>query len=192
MRKRIAFLFLLLFACNLLLFSETIVSTDPIVGLWKSMGSNRKATGLWKFYLEDGKIYGVCIAAFKKPIDVRLVDCKSSYSEHPVKANFNQQLMRTTPLIYNLKRKDAGSWVDGYIIDSRSGNRWNFDMQIHFPDGKKYKVKTLQIRGGWGCLKKSQYWEPATKAEANKLILAVIKKYGSDKARANPDAFLEK
>ncbi len=192
MKKSIVVLSLFLFVCNLGLFAESSDLSDPAVGIWKSMGKDRKTTALWKFYLEDGEMYGVCIAGLKKPIDAVLENCKDSYSKHPIKANFNKELIRTTPLIYNLKKDSPGVWVDGYIIDSRSGKRWDFDMRVHFPDGKKYKVKTLQIRGGWGCLKKSQYWEAATKEEANKIILAVIKKNGSDKARENPEAFLEK
>lgn len=163
---------------------------DNAVGLWKSMEKNGTVTGVWKFYIEDGTLYGVCLAAMDKPIDIILSACKDSYSEHPVKSGFNKLRRIDAPLIYRLTKMSDGVWINGYIIDARDGKRWSCNIIFHDADGKKFKVKTLEMRGGLGLIKVSRFWEAVSVETANKLILKAIEKNGSETAKKNPEKFL--
>lgn len=125
-----------------------------------------------------------------KPIDTILSACKDNYREHPVKSGFNKLRRIDTHLIYRLTKIADGIWKNGYIIDARNGNRWNCDIIFHNSDVKKFQVKTLEMRGGLGLIKVSQFWEAATIEEANILILKAIEKNGSDVAKKNPEQFL--
>lgn len=176
--------------CLLFFIFTVYCFADNAEGLWKSMEKNGTITGVWKFYVKDGSLYGICLAAMDKPIDSTLSACKNCYSEHPVKSGFNKLRRIDTPLIYRLTKIADGVWKNGYIIDARNGKRWSCDIIFHEADGKKFKVKTLEMRGGLGLIKVSQFWESTTVEEANTLILKAIEKNGSEAAKKNSKQFL--
>lgn len=188
MSKKFYFIFLIF---NII-FCLKIFADDPVEGLWRSVKKNGETTGLWYIYIEQDELFGICLAALNRPIDCTLYDCKSFYPNHKIVKDFNKCIMVKTPLIYNLKRQSIGVWSGGHIIDARNGNLWSCNIRFHKANGKNFQHDTLELSGGIGRLMVSQFWEKISTEDANKIILLVIKKNGSDAARKNPEMFLIK
>lgn len=165
---------------------------EPIDGYWKSMGRNRKATGIWKFYERDGVAYGICLLAYGLSPDIRLDTCTRKYPGHPVREkDLSDLYMYKTPLIFGLIKNSKDEWIDGKIVDSRNGKMYLCRASVHSADNKKYKVRTLALRGeiirGIGI---TQYWEAMTPEEVNRDILQTITKFGSAYAKGHQEDFL--
>lgn len=162
-------------------------SQDPVIGLWKSVDEKtNKVTGVWNIYEKDGKLFGEMLVTIGHDPNEAASSCKESYKDFPKKGRVNKMALVGTPFIYNLVKKEEGSWHKGYIIDPGDGKYYYCKIRFHKADGKKYKTDTLEMRGEIGLgIGRSQYWLRTDKEETDDLIKNnVIDDENKDKEKA--------
>ena len=154
--------------CVLAVFAAvSIHAADKVEGYWKSIDEKTgKITAAWKIYQNNGKLFGE-IVMVPNQSDATLADkCKSTYQGFPIDGDFNKMTVINTPFIFGLTMKAQGQWEGGNIIDPGDGKIYQCKINYKQPDGKKFKVETLEMRGEIGLgIGRSQFWERVTDAE---------------------------
>lgn len=173
MNKKIIFIFLIAIVSMLYVFAD-----DPVIGLWKSVDEKTNTvTGVWNIYEKDGKLFGHMIMTKGHSNDKLATACTKTYKDFPKAGKVSEMPLVGTPFIYNLVKKDVGSWHKGYIIDPKDGKYYNCKIRFKKADGKKYKNDLLEMRGEIGLgIGRSQYWEKTTQEEADELIKSNVVK----------------
>ena len=155
----------------LILTGTFCFAADPAEGYWISVDEKtNKATAGWQIQEKSGKLTGQIISVADHPQDELATGGAGKHYD-----NFmNGKDVGTVPTvgttwIWDLQKKEAGKWADGYIIDPGDGKRYKCRITFHKADGKKYKTNTLEMRGEVGPFGRSQFWKTATKEEAGGL-----------------------
>lgn len=140
---------------------------DPVVGYWKSIDdASGEATAFWKIYEKDGALFGEIVRIVGKSDDTIATAAKSSYKDFPVPGAVNEMRVVGTPWIYGLRRRGAGEWAGGSIVDPKKGDLYRCKITFRAADGKKFAVDTLEMRGEIGLgIGRSQYWLRASESE---------------------------
>lgn len=149
---------------------------DPVEGIWKSVDDNTgKPTGVWRLYVQDGKLFGKILVCMGRAPNAAVVSCTRTYPDFPKKGNVANMPLVGTPFIYNLERTSPGSWGGGYVIDPASGKYYYCKINFIPADGRSYKVDTLQMRGeiSWG-IGRSQYWLRSSQTEVDEDRKSVV------------------
>lgn len=148
------------------------IFADPVEGLWKSIDEKtNKVTGVWKIYEKDGKLYGEMLMTHGYAPDAPATACTKTYKDFPKSGKVSEMPLVGTPFIYNLIKKEEGSWHKGYIIDPGDGKYYYCKIIFRKADGKKFKKDMLEMRGEIGLgIGRSQYWERTDQAETDELI----------------------
>ncbi|MDR2110916.1 MAG: DUF2147 domain-containing protein [Spirochaetaceae bacterium] len=141
-----------------------ICFADPAEGYWLSTDEK---TGLdtagWLIYQEGNKLYGKIIFVTAYPQDVKAEKCRESYRGFPVPGNVANMPVVGTPWIFGLSMHRPGEWRGGNIINPEDGSMYGCRIIYHAPDGGRYQVETLEVRGTIGPLGRSQYWRRLTR-----------------------------
>ncbi len=166
MKKIFIFLMILMMGATL------AFALDPAEGLWKSVDEKTgKATGVWKVYVKDNKLFGEMCVCIGYANDAAATSCKESYDDFPKKGSVKKMALVGTPFIYNLEKKGIGNWYKGYIIDPGSGKRYKCKITFFKADGKTYKADTLRMRGEIGLgIGRNQWWLKSSEEELEALI----------------------
>ncbi len=148
-------------------FGMAFAAEDPALGLWKSIDDKTgKTTAYWKVYEKDGALFGEIITVPNQSDDTIAKDCKPSYADFPIAGEVNTMTVVNTPFIFGLKRKGAGKWAGGSIIDPKDGKIYKCKITFHAADGTDYADDTLEMRGEIGLgIGRSQYWKRTTEEE---------------------------
>jgi uncharacterized protein (DUF2147 family) len=141
-------------------------AADPVEGFWKSVDEGGNATAFWKIYEKNGVLFGEIMKIVGKPDSTIAVNVKPTYKNFPVAGKVNEMKTVGTPWIYGLKKKSAGVWEGGNIVDPSKGDFYNCKITFRAKDGKKYTTDVLEMRGEVGMgIGRSQFWQKASEAE---------------------------
>ena len=141
-------------------------AADPVEGFWKSVDEEGKATAFWRIYDKSGTLYGEILKIVGKPDDTIATAAKPSYKDFPVAGRVNAMKVIGTPWIYGLKKKNAGQWEGGSIVDPGKGDIYKCKITFRSADGKKYPTDVLEMRGEIGLgIGRSQFWQRAQESE---------------------------
>lgn len=143
-------------------------AADPAEGLWKSVDEKTgETTAFWRIYEKGGLLFGEIVKIADKPADTIASAAKPSYRGFPVAGKVNEMKVVGTPWIWGLKKKSAGTWADGNIVDPGKGDMYACKITFRKADGKKFKEDALEMRGEIGLgIGRSQFWIRASEAEA--------------------------
>ena len=146
-------------------------AADPAEGYWISYDEKTgKATAGWKIWEEGGELKGEITSLADLPQDqLATAGTGKSYADFYHGTDIGTLSSVGTQWIWGLKKKSAGNWEKGSIIDPGSGDKYACKVTFHAADGKKYKVDTLEMRGSIGPFGRSQYWQKASETEARSL-----------------------
>jgi uncharacterized protein (DUF2147 family) len=143
-----------------------VFAADPVEGYWKSVDEEGKATAFWKIYEKDGSLYGEILKIVGKPDSTIATAAKPGYKNFPVSGEVNKMKVVGTPWIYGLKKKAAGQWQGGTIVDPKEGKMYACKITYRAADGKKYTTDVLEMRGEIGLgIGRSQLWQKAGEQE---------------------------
>lgn len=164
--KKFSLLFFVLFASRLV--------ADPVEGYWFSYDKSKPNAGWFIYITKDEELRGETVSMSQVPANAKATGCKKreSYPHFPIEGDMTKLNTIGNPWIFGLHRKSEGVWSGGNIIDPSNGIMYTCKITFHAADGKKFKVNTLEMRGGIGIIGLSQYWTETTKEEA----LAIQKK----------------
>ncbi len=141
-------------------------AADPVEGFWKSVDEDGKATAFWRIYDRNGTLYGEILKIVGKSDDTIATAAKPSYKDFPVAGQVNTMRVIGTPWIYGLKKRSAGQWDGGSIVDPGKGDLYKCKITFRAADGKKYATDVLEMRGEIGLgIGRSQFWQRAKESE---------------------------
>ena len=139
-----------------LFFGITAFADSSIQGYWKSIDEETgKATGYWKLEVNDNNLLGYLVNYPNMTPDKVCTECKDESKDF-----FEKPITGTAWL--NLSKNQDGIWEDGYIIDSRDGDK--FEAKVWVEEGN------LLIRGYIGFFFRTQIWLRADQTEAEQAI----------------------
>lgn len=130
-------------------------SGNEAVGFWKTLDSrNQFTTSIVAVYQYDENLYGRVIVSYDEK-DGSLIDTWENPSLRVLRLK-HQPLLTTVDLFGDLKKQNQ-RWVNGYILDPRSGRTYGVDAWVE--DGK------LVVRGKLGPFGMRQIFHPVEKWE---------------------------
>jgi uncharacterized protein (DUF2147 family) len=161
----------LLITAALVFISSISISADPVEGFWVSVDEKTgKMTAGWEIYTVGNKLFGRILSVTGHPQDVKATNCKESYKGFNVPGKVNQMTVVGTPWIFDLTIDKSGIWSGGSIIDPDGGSMYKCKITHRPPDGKKFTVETLEMRGEIGLgIGRSQFWRRSSREEASSL-----------------------
>ena len=137
-----------------LFFGVTASADSSVQGYWKSIDEETgNATGYWKLEVNDNHLLGYLVNYPNMTPDKVCTECKDESKD------FFEKPIRGTAWL-NLRKNLDGIWEDGYIIDSRDGDK--FEAKVWVEEGN------LMIRGYIGFFFRTQTWLRADQTEAEK------------------------
>lgn len=141
-------------------------AADPAEGFWKSVDEDGKATAFWRIYDRNGTLFGEILKIVGKSDDTIATAAKPAYKDFPVAGQVNTMRVVGTPWIYGLKKRSAGQWDGGSIVDPGKGDLYKCKITFRAADGKKYTTDVLEMRGEIGLgIGRSQFWQRAKESE---------------------------
>ncbi len=154
-----------------LIMVSAAAAADPVEGLWKSIDEKTgKTTAAWTIYERNGELFGEILVVPDQKADTLATECKGPYKGFPRGGDVTKMTLVNTPFIFGLKRKAAGFWEGGNIIDPKDGKMYKCKITFRQADGSKFTVDTLEMRGEIGLgIGRSQYWERTTPEEIENL-----------------------
>jgi len=168
MKKIIALVIVLTFA------AVCFAQTDPVVGFWLSVDEKtNKVTAGWQIYIENNILYGKILSLADEPRGSIATEMRPSYRNFPLPGIVNQMQIAGPPWIFGLKRHAEGEWRDGNIIDPSDGSMYGCRVIFH-PAGNKvgsrtFQIDTLEMRGNFGPIARSQFWRKSDQQTASNL-----------------------
>ena len=144
---------------------------DPAEGFWISVDDKTgQDTAGWEIYQQGGKLYGKVLSLAGLPQDLSAFKCKESYRDFPLPGKVNQMPIIGPPWLFGLSPDGPGQWIDGHVIDTRTGALYRCKITYRAADGKRFKADTLEMRGEIGLgIGRSQFWRKSDAAEARGL-----------------------
>ena len=126
-------------------------STDPAIGVWKTIDDKtNQPASLIKIDEVNGVLQGTIIKTFPAPGETPLVNCNLCKDDRKDKPLIGMKIMS------DLKKDGLGSWSDGKILDPKNGE--TYKVKLVTEDGKK-----MDVRGyiGVPLLGRTQVWYKA-------------------------------
>ena len=161
-------------AVSLTLAAVCFAQTDPVVGFWLSVDEKTdKVSAGWQIYIENDILYGKILSVPNQPRNALATECRDSYRNFPVAGRVSQMPLAGTPFIFGLTKHSHGEWRNGNVIDPNDGNMYGCRVIFH-PAGSKasgriFQNDTLEMRGNFGLISRSQFWRKTDQAAASSL-----------------------
>jgi len=168
--KKIIALIIVLF-----IVTSAFAQTEPVVGFWLSVDENtNKVTAAWRIIvLTSGELRGSIVSTPDEPRGTLLYNCRDRYNGFPIQGSVKQMRLDGTPLIFGLTKRDTGDWRGGNIIDPESGTMYGCRIIFHAAGSKSgnrtFQQDTLEMRGNFGPIARSQFWRRTTEQHAGSL-----------------------
>jgi uncharacterized protein (DUF2147 family) len=160
----------LLTILSVLAISVASLSADPVEGYWISVDDKTgNITAGWHIYAEAGVLDGRIASIAGFPQETPAMMCKASYPGFPLPGKVNEMPVVGTPWIFGLHRDREGQWSGGKIIDPNNGNIYTCRIVFHAAGERRYQEDTLEMRGSFGPIGRSQYWRKSDEATVSGL-----------------------
>jgi uncharacterized protein (DUF2147 family) len=137
----------LLFVFSMAFFYQvTVFAGQTAEGNWITVDENtgdRRA--VINFAVKDGVMYGTIAETYPRPGDTGFCsNCPGEFKGKPIKG---------LKIAWGLKEKGNGEWVDGRILDAKTGRIYRLKLSL--------KGDRLYVRGYYGIslLGRTQVWE---------------------------------
>lgn len=140
-----------LFGAYLLANGVFAQTTDPAIGLWKTIDDKtNQPLSIIKIEQVNGMLEGTVVKTFPPAGETPLVYCNLCKDERKDKPIIGMKIMS------DLKRDQVGYWSGGKILDPKEGEVYK--VKIATEDGKK-----MDVRGyiGFSLLGRTQVWYKA-------------------------------
>ena len=114
------------------------------IGIWKTIDDETKqAKSHVQIYEKNGKLYGKIVKILTKLDHDDCKNCKGALKNKPLVG---------LEIMTNMK-KDGKEWVDGTIVDPKSGKEYSCKFSLEGND-------KLKLRGfiGFSMIGRTQYW----------------------------------
>ena len=158
------------FAVLFIMLTGFCFAADPAEGYWLSKDENtNKVTGGWHIYQENGKLQGMMLSVSTFKEGVIASNCNESYKGFPVSGKVNQMPVAGTPWIFGLTMKKPGEWSSGSVINPEDGKLYACEMIFHPAGSRKFTTDTLEMKGKFLFISRSQFWERTDRATASSL-----------------------
>ena len=142
---------LIAFGFALMVSSAFSQTTDPAVGIWKTIDDKtNQPASLIKIDEVNGMLEGTIIKTFPRENETPLVICNLCKDDRKDKPIIGMRIMT------DLKKDETGMWSGGKILDPKNGE--TYKVKLTTEDGKK-----MDVRGyiGVPLLGRTQVWYKA-------------------------------
>ena len=162
-----------LFIC-LVIAAVCFAQTDPVVGYWLSIDEKtNNVTAGWQIYIENNILYGKILSLADEPRGTLATECKERYNGFPLSGRVNQMQIAGPPWIFGLTKHAEGEWRGGNIIDPSDGSMYGCRVIFHSAGSRagnrSFQTDTLEMRGNFGPIARSQYWRKSDQQTASNL-----------------------
>lgn len=136
MKKLILFCFML--------FVGLRVNAQTVMGMWKNIDDNDgKEKSVIEITERNGKLYGKVVKLLAGATATHCTECEGDRKNKPITG---------MEILWGLK-KDGAAYVDGEILDPKTGKIYDCDVKLEGPN-------KLKVRGylGFSLIGRTQYW----------------------------------